>query len=70
MNEKIEAETEAPLPHEGEVEDEEVEGDETDEEPVSELIEQAGRAAGLLASGKHSSPQLATRRRCGERFWT
>jgi len=71
MNEKIEAETEAPPPPEGEVPeaeaeapvaqdgefeageevegDADVEGDEADEEPISDLIEQAGRAAGLLA---------------------
>ena len=71
MSEKIEAETEAPPPPEGEVpeaepqayvaedgeveageeveDDADVEGDEADEEPISDLIEQAGRAAGLLA---------------------
>ena len=76
MDEKIEAETEAPPPQEGEVEDAEAEaqappeeatakaeGDETDEEPVSELIEQAGRAAGLLA---FREAQLAATRHAPE----
>jgi hypothetical protein len=82
MNEKVEAETEAPPPEEGKVEDveaegeapapedgevdgeEELDGDDAEEAPVSELIEQAGRAAGLLAfreaqlSATRNAPQV------------
>jgi hypothetical protein len=48
------AEAQASVAEDGEVDageevDGEVEGDEADEEPISDLIEQAGRAAGLLA---------------------